>query len=112
MRERTRIGDRCIIHNGRCRQRRFRYVQESRARRSPARHRLTGDVELGANVTVDRAASPDAHRNGVKVDNLVQIAHNVLHRRSQRGHRPGGISGSSSSIGELHHRRPVGIAGT
>jgi UDP-3-O-[3-hydroxymyristoyl] glucosamine N-acyltransferase len=36
------------------------------------------DVELGANVTVDRgAAGPTVIGRGTKVDNLVQIAHNV-----------------------------------
>lgn len=36
------------------------------------------DVELGANVTIDRATLGDTRiRRGTKVDNLVQIAHNV-----------------------------------
>lgn len=36
------------------------------------------DVEIGANTTVDRGALEDTViENGVKVDNLVQIAHNV-----------------------------------
>jgi UDP-3-O-[3-hydroxymyristoyl] glucosamine N-acyltransferase len=37
------------------------------------------DVELGANVTIDRARFGKTKiGNGVKVDNLVQIAHNVI----------------------------------
>lgn len=38
------------------------------------------DVELGANVTVDRATQPLEYtviKQGTKIDNLVQIAHNV-----------------------------------
>jgi len=39
---------------------------------------LEDDVELGANVCVDRATLGETRiGNGVKVDNLVQIAHNV-----------------------------------
>ena len=40
---------------------------------------IEDDVELGANVCVDRATMGITHiRRGVKVDNLVQIAHNVV----------------------------------
>ncbi|MFW5981985.1 MAG: UDP-3-O-(3-hydroxymyristoyl)glucosamine N-acyltransferase [Halanaerobiaceae bacterium] len=40
---------------------------------------IIGDnVEIGANVTIDRGASgPTVIGNGTKIDNLVQIAHNV-----------------------------------
>jgi len=39
---------------------------------------LGDDVEIGANTTVDRGAlEPTRIGNGVKIDNLVQIAHNV-----------------------------------
>jgi len=38
---------------------------------------IEADVELGANVCVDGRRSRDADRAGTKVDNLVQIAHNV-----------------------------------
>jgi UDP-3-O-[3-hydroxymyristoyl] glucosamine N-acyltransferase len=39
---------------------------------------LEDDVELGANVCIDRAALGETRiGNGTKVDNLVQIAHNV-----------------------------------
>ena len=37
-----------------------------------------GDVEIGANVTIDRGAlGPTVIGKGTKIDNLVQIAHNV-----------------------------------
>ena len=36
------------------------------------------DVEIGANTTVDRGAGPDTEiGQGTRIDNLVQIAHNV-----------------------------------
>ncbi|MFW6021987.1 MAG: UDP-3-O-(3-hydroxymyristoyl)glucosamine N-acyltransferase [Halanaerobiaceae bacterium] len=39
---------------------------------------IEDDVEIGANVTVDRGASgPTVIGSGTKIDNLVQIAHNV-----------------------------------
>ncbi|THJ18891.1 MAG: UDP-3-O-(3-hydroxymyristoyl)glucosamine N-acyltransferase [Nitrospira sp. CG24D] len=41
---------------------------------------IEDDVEIGANVTIDRATTPKSHtriKTGTKVDNLVQIAHNV-----------------------------------
>ena len=41
--------------------------------------RIDDDVEIGANTTVDRAAHGTTHiKKGVKIDNLVQIAHNVV----------------------------------
>ena len=62
--------------------------------------RIGDDVEIGANTTVDRGALDDTViEEGVKLDNQIQIGHNVrigahtaiagLHRhRRQRGHRP------------------------
>ena len=39
---------------------------------------LGNDVEVGANTTIDRGALDDTViGNGVKLDNLIQIAHNV-----------------------------------
>ena len=39
---------------------------------------LEDDVEIGANTTIDRAAMGDTHLGrGVKLDNLIHIAHNV-----------------------------------
>ena len=39
---------------------------------------LGDDVEIGANTTIDRATMGAAHiGDGVKIDNLVQVAHNV-----------------------------------
>ena len=39
---------------------------------------IDDDVEIGANTTIDRATMGNTHiKRGVKLDNLVQIAHNV-----------------------------------
>ena len=41
--------------------------------------RIDDDVEIGANTTIDRAAHGTTHvKKGVKIDNLVQVAHNVV----------------------------------
>ena len=40
--------------------------------------RVGADVEIGANTTIDRGAIEDTViEEGVKLDNLIQIAHNV-----------------------------------
>ncbi len=76
------IGNRVIIHAGTVvGSDGFGYVQEG-----GLHHKIPqvgtvvieDDVELGANVTVDRATfGKTIIRRGTKVDNLVQIAHNV-----------------------------------
>ncbi|HET9961033.1 MAG TPA: UDP-3-O-(3-hydroxymyristoyl)glucosamine N-acyltransferase [Nitrospiraceae bacterium] len=83
IREGCRLGARVIIHSGTViGSDGFGYVQhEGRHHKIP---QLGGvviedDVELGANVTVDRATfGHTIIKQGTKVDNLVQIAHNVV----------------------------------
>ena len=58
------------------------------------------DVEIGANTTIDRATMGSTIiRNGVKLDNLVQVAHNVEISANTVVAAQTGISGSSK-IGE------------
>src|SRR5882724_8712726 len=82
VREHSSIGRRVIIHSGTViGSDGFGYVQHG------GRHHkvpqigsviIEDDVELGANVTVDRATyGQTLIKRGTKVDNLVQIAHNV-----------------------------------
>lgn len=83
VRERCRIGRRVIIHSGTVvGSDGFGYVQhEGRHHKIPQVGTVIveDDVELGANVTVDRATfGRTVVKRGTKVDNLVQIAHNVL----------------------------------
>jgi UDP-3-O-[3-hydroxymyristoyl] glucosamine N-acyltransferase len=57
---------------------------------------LEDDVELGSNVSVDRAAfGSTILKKGVKIDNLVQIAHNVLIGEHTAVAAQAGISGST-----------------
>jgi UDP-3-O-[3-hydroxymyristoyl] glucosamine N-acyltransferase len=82
VRERCVIGNRVVIHSGTViGSDGFGYVQhEGRHQKVPQLGVvvLEDDVELGANVTVDRATfGRTLIKRGTKVDNLVQIAHNV-----------------------------------
>ena len=57
---------------------------------------IKDDVELGANVTIDRAAiGSTVIEKGVKIDNLVQIAHNVVIGENTVISAQAGISGST-----------------
>lgn len=82
VREGCRIGSRVIIHSGTViGSDGFGYVQhEGRHHKIPQLGIvcIEDDVELGANVTVDRATfGRTVIKRGTKVDNLVQVAHNV-----------------------------------
>ncbi|MBX3234751.1 MAG: UDP-3-O-(3-hydroxymyristoyl)glucosamine N-acyltransferase [Nitrospiraceae bacterium] len=83
VREGCRLGARVIIHSGTViGSDGFGYVQhEGRHQKIPQLGGviLEDDVELGANVAVDRATFGNTIiKRGTKVDNLVQIAHNVV----------------------------------
>lgn len=57
---------------------------------------IEDDVEIGANVTIDRAAvGSTIIKKGVKIDNLVQIAHNVVVDENTAMSAQVGISGST-----------------
>jgi UDP-3-O-[3-hydroxymyristoyl] glucosamine N-acyltransferase len=76
------LGDRCILHSG-CRVGvdGFGYAQvDGAAVKIPQVGTVIigNDVEVGANTTVDRGSiGPTEIGDGVKIDNLVQIGHNV-----------------------------------
>ena len=115
VREGCRLGARVIVHAGTViGSDGFGYVQhEGRHEKIP---QLGGvviedDVELGANVTIDRATLPHEHtiiKQGTKVDNLVQIAHNVSIGEHSIVVAQVGIAGSTT-IG--HHVMIGGQAG-
>jgi UDP-3-O-[3-hydroxymyristoyl] glucosamine N-acyltransferase len=77
------IGDRVIIHTG-CRigQDGYGYLGGSKQREKiPQLGRVIvqDDVEIGANTTIDRGSLRDTMiGEGTKIDNLVQIGHNVI----------------------------------
>jgi UDP-3-O-[3-hydroxymyristoyl] glucosamine N-acyltransferase len=82
IREGCILGARVIIHSGTVvGSDGFGYVQqEDRHHKIPQLGGVTieDDVELGANVTIDRATlGQTVVKKGAKIDNLVQIAHNV-----------------------------------
>jgi len=95
------VGDRVIVHPG-CRigQDGFGFIM------GPGGHRkvpqigrviIQDDVEIGANTTVDRGAFRDTViGEGTKIDNLVQIAHNVSIGRHCVIVSQSGIAGSAT----------------
>lgn len=84
IREDSRIGNRAIIHNGTViGSDGFGYSVDDKGVRTKimqiGRVQIGDDVEIGSNVTIDRARfGKTIIGNGTKIDNLVQIAHNVV----------------------------------
>jgi len=77
-----RIGKRCIIHSGAViGSDGFGFAKEGESyKKIPQLGNviIEDDVEIGANTTIDRAVMESTIiRRGVKLDNLIQIAHNV-----------------------------------
>ncbi len=93
------IGDRVIIHPGaRIGQDGFGYLPGPQGHQKIPQTRrviIQDDVEIGANSTVDRGSTRDTViGEGSKIDNLVQIAHNVIVGRHCLIASQTGISGS------------------
>jgi UDP-3-O-[3-hydroxymyristoyl] glucosamine N-acyltransferase len=99
IRERTQIGSRVIIHSG--------VVigadgfgfepREGKNEKVPQVGivQIDDDVEIGANTTIDRARFGRTWiQEGVKIDNLVQVAHNVVIGRYSMIAAQTGIAGS------------------
>jgi UDP-3-O-[3-hydroxymyristoyl] glucosamine N-acyltransferase len=83
VRERCQIGNRVIVHNGTViGSDGFGYVPDGRRHVKVPQIGIVvveDDVEIGANVTVDRAAlEKTVIGRGTKIDNLVQVAHNAV----------------------------------
>ena len=100
VREKCVIGDRVIIHNGSVVGSDgfgFAPVGET-YRKIPQMGRVVieNDVEIGANCTIDRATLGETLiRSGCKLDNLIQIAHNVTIEKNTVIAAQSGISGST-----------------
>jgi UDP-3-O-[3-hydroxymyristoyl] glucosamine N-acyltransferase len=70
------------------------------------------DVEIGANVTIDRGAlGPTIIGKGTKIDNLVQIAHNVVIGENCLVVAQVGIAGSTRVGSDTTLAGQVGVAG-
>ena len=73
---------------------------------------LGDDVEIGANTTIDRARFGETRiGNGTKLDNLIQIAHNVTIGEDTAMAAQVGISGSSHIGNRVQFGGQVGVAG-
>lgn len=73
---------------------------------------IEDDVELGANVTVDRGALGDTIiKRGAKIDNLVMIAHNVLVGEDSIIVAQAGVSGSTELGHHVVLAGQVGLVG-
>ncbi len=97
----TVIGDRVAIHAGTViGSDGFGYAQDKGVHHKVyqiGRVRIEDDVEIGANCTVDRAALGETVIGaGTKIDNLVQIAHNVKIGRGCLIVSQVGIAGSTT----------------
>ena len=73
---------------------------------------IEDDVEIGANVAIDRATLGKTHiHRGVKIDNLVQIAHNVVIGENSVIVAQVGISGSTKVGKHVTLAGQVGLVG-
>ena len=116
IRERTRIGSRVIIHSGAVIGADGFGFEVIDGRQEKIRQlgivQIDDDVEIGANTTVDRARFGRTWiQQGVKIDNLVQIAHNVVIGKNSIIVAQTGISGSTRVGERVMMGGQVGIVG-
>jgi UDP-3-O-[3-hydroxymyristoyl] glucosamine N-acyltransferase len=109
------IGDRVIIHPGaRIGQDGFGFLPSPQGHRKIPQTRrviIQDDVEIGANTAIDRGATRDTViGEGTKIDNLVQIGHNVSIGRHCLIAAQVGISGSATVGDFVMMGGQVGIA--
>jgi UDP-3-O-[3-hydroxymyristoyl] glucosamine N-acyltransferase len=116
IRERSRIGSRVIIHGGvviGADGFGFEFVG-NRHKKIPQLGivQIDDDVEIGANTTIDRARFGRTWiQEGVKIDNLVQVAHNVVIGKHSIVAAQTGISGSTRVGEHVQMGGQVGIVG-
>ena len=113
----SRLGDRVIIHSGTViGSDGFGFAQDAQGRSTKIPQtgivQIDDDVEIGANCAVDRATFGRTWiQEGVKIDNLVQIAHNVTIGRHSIIVAQVGIAGSVTLGNHVVLGGQVGIAG-
>jgi UDP-3-O-[3-hydroxymyristoyl] glucosamine N-acyltransferase len=116
IRERTRIGARVILHSGAVIGADgfgFEFV-DGRYQKIPQVGivQIDDDAEIGANTTIDRARFGRTWiQEGVKIDNLVQIAHNVIVGKNSIIAAQTGISGSTRIGEKVMMAGQVGVIG-
>jgi UDP-3-O-[3-hydroxymyristoyl] glucosamine N-acyltransferase len=116
IRERSRVGSRVIIHSGVVIGADGFGFEMINGRQQKIQQlgivQIDDDVEIGANTTVDRARFGRTWiQQGVKIDNLVQIAHNVIIGKNSVIVAQTGISGSTRVGERVVMGGQVGIAG-
>jgi UDP-3-O-[3-hydroxymyristoyl] glucosamine N-acyltransferase len=116
IRERSRIGSRVIIHCGVVIGADGFGFEMVDGRNQKLQQigivQIDDDVEIGANTTVDRARFGRTWiQQGVKIDNLVQIAHNVVIGKNSVIVAQTGIAGSTRVGERVTIAGQVGIAG-
>ncbi|HHL39671.1 MAG TPA: UDP-3-O-(3-hydroxymyristoyl)glucosamine N-acyltransferase [Deltaproteobacteria bacterium] len=116
IREEVRIGERVVIHcNSVVGSDGFGYATEDgRHHKIPqvGTVRIEDDVEIGACVTVDRATMGETVIGaGTKIDNLVQVAHNVRIGRNAIIVSQAGIAGSTKIGDGVVLAGQVGVVG-
>lgn len=116
IRERSRIGSRVIIHSGAVIGADGFGFEMVDGRHQKIQQlgivQIDDDVEIGANTTVDRARFGRTWiQEGVKIDNLVQIAHNVVIGKNSVIVAQTGISGSTRVGERVMMGGQVGIIG-
>jgi UDP-3-O-[3-hydroxymyristoyl] glucosamine N-acyltransferase len=117
IRENCKVGNRVIIHSGTViGSDGFGYTPDEKG----VYHKIPqignvvieDDVEIGSNVSVDRAAlGSTTIMQGAKVDNLVQIAHNVTIGRNTVISAQTGVSGSTKVGNNSILAGQVGLVG-
>ncbi|MDR1584706.1 MAG: UDP-3-O-(3-hydroxymyristoyl)glucosamine N-acyltransferase, partial [Prevotellaceae bacterium] len=113
----TIIGNNCILHAGAVIGADgfgFAPASDGSYKKIPQRGNviLEDDVEVGANTTIDSATMGSTIiRRGVKIDNLVQIAHNVEIDENTVIAAQTGIAGSTKIGRQCIFAGQVGIAG-
>ena len=116
IRERTVIGARVIIHSGAVIGADGFGYDFQNGRHIKIAHtgyvQIDPDVEIGANATIDRGRFGRTHiAQGVKIDNLVMIAHNVTIGPHSIIVSQTGISGSTTLGSYVTLAGQVGLAG-
>lgn len=116
LREYTRVGNRVIVHNGAViGSDGFGYVKDAGHWKKVPQVGVVevgDDVEIGANTTIDRARFGVTRiGNGAKIDNLVQVAHNVTIGADTAIAAQVGIAGSSHVGARVQMGGQAGMAG-
>jgi UDP-3-O-[3-hydroxymyristoyl] glucosamine N-acyltransferase len=117
IRERVTLGDRVVVQNGAViGSDGFGFTRDAEGRHVKVPQVgvvvIEDDVEIGANTTIDRATVGETRIGaGTKIDNLVQVGHNVRMGRDVLLAAQVGISGSATLEDRVTLGGQVGVAG-